>query len=161
MKLTKSHADVFVPDGSPVEAALARTTHLAIGAHQDDLEFMSLHGILECFDDEARCYTGVTVTDGSGSPRTGPYAEYSGKEMREVRVAEQRKAALLGRYGCQIQLMWSSAGLKDSANSGVFVLPTKTKPAALKRRASSVSLSATKPRSFRNRIPQWYGSPAV
>jgi LmbE family N-acetylglucosaminyl deacetylase len=117
MKLTKSDADVFIPDGSAVEAALAKTTHLAIGAHQDDLEFMSLHGILECFHDEARWYTGVTVTDGSGSPRTGPYADYSGEEMCEVRIAEQREAAVVGGYGCQIQLMWSSAELKDGANS--------------------------------------------
>ena len=29
-------------------AALKRITHLGIGAHQDDLEFMAFHGILEC-----------------------------------------------------------------------------------------------------------------
>jgi len=118
VKLTKNDSDVFVPDGSSVEIALARTTHLAIGAHQDDLEFMSLHGILECFDSEDRWYTGVTVTDGSGSPRTGPYADYSGEEMCRERVAEQRKAALLGRYGCQIQLMFQSSELKDGRNLG-------------------------------------------
>jgi len=37
MTLTNTTADIFVPDGTPVEAALARTTHLGIGAHQDDL----------------------------------------------------------------------------------------------------------------------------
>ena len=31
-------AEVFVPGGLPAEAALARTTHLAIAAHQDDLD---------------------------------------------------------------------------------------------------------------------------
>jgi LmbE family N-acetylglucosaminyl deacetylase len=117
VNLTKTDADIFVPDGAAVEAALARTTHLAIGAHQDDLEFMSLHGILECFDREDRWYTGVTVTDGSGSPRTGPFADYSGEEMSRIRVAEQRKAALLGRYGCQIQLMFQSSELKDGGNT--------------------------------------------
>ena len=43
------HADVFVPDGLPPAAALARTTHLAIAAHQDDIEIMAYHGIAECF----------------------------------------------------------------------------------------------------------------
>ena len=41
MKLTKPAADIFVPDAKPIDEATARTTHLAIGAHQDDLEFMA------------------------------------------------------------------------------------------------------------------------
>ncbi len=41
-------AAVYVPDGAAYPAALARCTHLGIVAHQDDLEFMALHGILEC-----------------------------------------------------------------------------------------------------------------
>ena len=35
----------YVPDGSDLSSALARTTHLAIGAHQDDLEIFAYHGI--------------------------------------------------------------------------------------------------------------------
>jgi hypothetical protein len=49
MKLTKPDADTYVPDGRPLDEALARTTHLAVGAHQDDIEFMALHGIFACF----------------------------------------------------------------------------------------------------------------
>ena len=115
MKLSRPKADVFVPDGQPIEGALARTTHLGVGAHQDDLEFMSLHGILECYDREDRWYAGVVVTDGGGSARTGPFAEYSDEEMQQVRVGEQREAASLGRYGSQIQLMLSSAEVKDAS----------------------------------------------
>ena len=66
MKLTKSEADVWVPDGLPIEEALGRTTHLGVGAHQDDLEFMSLHGILECYDHDDRWYAGVVITNGGG-----------------------------------------------------------------------------------------------
>jgi LmbE family N-acetylglucosaminyl deacetylase len=117
MKLTKPEADVFVPDGLPITEALARSTHLATGAHQDDLEFMSLHGILECYDREDRWYAGVTVTNGSGSPRTGPYAGHSDEDMQRVRVVEQRRAATLGRYGSQVQLMFSSAEVKDATDS--------------------------------------------
>ena len=47
MKLHQPAAQVFVPDGKPIAAALKRITHLGIGAHQDDLEFMAFHGILE------------------------------------------------------------------------------------------------------------------
>jgi LmbE family N-acetylglucosaminyl deacetylase len=118
MKLTKPDADSYVPDGRPLEEALARTTHLAVGAHQDDIEFMALHGILECFGRSDRCFAGVTVTNGAGSARTGPYASCSNDEMARIRVREQRNAALIGGYGCQIQLMYSSAELKDAANPG-------------------------------------------
>jgi LmbE family N-acetylglucosaminyl deacetylase len=107
--------DVFVPDGRDAAAALARTTHLAIGAHQDDLEFMALHGILECFGREDRCFTGVTITDGSGSARTGPYADYDDARMREVRLQEQRKAAIIGEYSAMLQLGVPSSKAKDAS----------------------------------------------
>ena len=41
LSLAQKNADVFVPDGTELGAALGRTTHLAVGAHQDDLEFMA------------------------------------------------------------------------------------------------------------------------
>ena len=41
VKLTNTDADVFVPDGRGESEALARTTHMVIGAHQDDIEFMA------------------------------------------------------------------------------------------------------------------------
>ena len=59
-------AEVFVPDGVPAEEALARSTHVAVGAHQDDLEIMAFAGILECFGRDDRWFTGVVVTNGSG-----------------------------------------------------------------------------------------------
>jgi LmbE family N-acetylglucosaminyl deacetylase len=118
MRLTRSDADCFVPDGLEVEAALGRTTHLAVGAHQDDLEFMAIHGILECFERQDRWFAGVTVTDGGGSPRAGRYADYSDKEMRRVRLEEQRRAAAIGKYGCQIQLGHPSAVVKNPDEHG-------------------------------------------
>jgi len=84
MQLDSPEADVFVPDGGDPGAALARTTHLAIGAHQDDIEFMALHGILQCYNDPDRWFTGVTVTDGAGSPRSGDYASYSDEDMKRI-----------------------------------------------------------------------------
>lgn len=110
------NAEIFVPDGVESDAALARTTHLGIGAHQDDLEIMAYHGILACFGREDRWFTGVTCTNGAGSARTGPYAHCTDQQMMAVRAAEQRQAAVLGQYGAMIQLGHPSAVVKDPAS---------------------------------------------
>ena len=61
----KSTCDVWVPDGTALVPALERTTHLGIGAHPDDLEFMAIHGILQCFGRADAWFTGVTWTNQS------------------------------------------------------------------------------------------------
>ena len=119
MKLTNTTADIFVPDGTAVEAALARTTHLGIGAHQDDLEFMTVHGILACFGQPEKSYCGVTCTDGAGSSRSGVYAAYTDDQMKAVRRVEQRTAAMVGRYGAMLQLDFTSKQVKAQDNSAV------------------------------------------
>ena len=95
--------------------ALARTTHLCVAAHQDDIEIMAYHGIAECFGRKDRWFTGVVVTNGAGSPRTGIYGEYTDEEMQQVRLREQRKAAYVGEYACQIQLVHPSSAVKKPA----------------------------------------------
>jgi len=119
MKFYLTQADLFVPDGTVFPAALARTTHLCIGAHQDDQEFMAYHGIAACFQTPNRWFTGVTVTNGSGSSRCGPYAGYTDEEMVAVRRGEQRKAAVVGEYACQVQLDYTSSSVKDPADGNV------------------------------------------
>jgi LmbE family N-acetylglucosaminyl deacetylase len=113
MQFRNAGADVFVPDGIEPEAALARTTHLCIAAHQDDIEIMAYHGIAECFGQREKWFTGVVVTNGAGSPRSGIYGGYTDPEMQKVRLIEQRKAAYVGEYACQIQLGFSSAEVKN------------------------------------------------
>jgi LmbE family N-acetylglucosaminyl deacetylase len=115
LSLTQPKADVFVPDGSELGAALARTTHLAIGAHQDDLEFMAAHGVVECFQNAERWFTGVVVTNGGGSARDFEYKDYSDERMMAVRQREQRKAAFVGEYSAMLQLAHPSASVKDAA----------------------------------------------
>jgi LmbE family N-acetylglucosaminyl deacetylase len=117
MKFNLDTAQVFVPDGLPAEEALARTTHLAISAHQDDLEIMALDGILQCFQRKDKWFTGVVVTNGSGSSRAGLYADYTDEDMRRVRVKEQIKAAFVGEYAAQILLDYPSSAVKDRANT--------------------------------------------
>ena len=109
-------AEIFVPDGLPVEPALARTTHMAISAHQDDIEIMAAAPILDCFQQKELWFTGVVVTDGRGSPRDDLYKEYDDEQMRIVRLTEQKKAAVVGEYAAQILLDFPSRVIKDSSN---------------------------------------------
>jgi LmbE family N-acetylglucosaminyl deacetylase len=119
MQFHKSTADLFIPDGLEEGAALSRTTHLCIAAHQDDIEIMAYHGIAECFGRKDRWFTGVVVTNGAGSPRSGIYGAYSDEEMQRVRLIEQRKAAYVGEYAAQAQLGFSSAEVKNAASRDV------------------------------------------
>ena len=117
MKLNLRSDQLYIPDMLPLEKALERTTHLAIGAHHDDLEIMAIDGILQCYQQTDKWFTGVIMTDGSGSPRSGIYKDYSDDEMCAVRVEEQKKAAKLGEYAAQIFLEYPSDILSDSTDN--------------------------------------------
>ena len=88
--------------------------HLAVGAHQDDLEIMASDGILRCFQQRDRWFTGVVVTDGAGSPRDDLYKDYTDARMREVRRLEQKKAAFVGDYAAVILLDYPSSTIKSA-----------------------------------------------
>ena len=111
-------AEIFVPDGLPAREALARTTHLAVAAHQDDIEIMAFDGIIDCFQRDDRWFCGVVITNGSGSPRDGLYRHYTDAELQAVRRKEQRKAAVIGEYAAQILLDYPSTAVQDAANGG-------------------------------------------
>jgi len=116
MRFHLDSADTFIPDGLPLEQALKRTTHMAISAHQDDIEIMAAGTILECYQQQDRWFTGVVVSDGRGSPRSGLYEKYSNEDMRLVRIKEQRKAAFVGEYAAQVILDYPSKDIKDGKN---------------------------------------------
>jgi LmbE family N-acetylglucosaminyl deacetylase len=118
MHFHRPNADLHIPDQTPADRALARTTHLGIGAHQDDLEIMAIHGILACYRAPSRWFTGVVVTDGAGSPRSGRYARYSDARMAETRRREQREAATIGDYAAMVQLDYPSAIVKSADAPG-------------------------------------------
>ncbi len=119
MELHNSGAEVYVPDGSPANVALSRTTHLCVSAHQDDIEIMAYHGILECFGRSDKSFTGVTVTNGSGSPRDGLYGSYTDEAMQVVRRKEQKKAAFIGEYSAHVFLDYPSSAVQDPTNTHV------------------------------------------
>lgn len=112
-------AVLYIPDGVGEGAAMARTTHLAISAHQDDIEFMAYAPIAACFGKADKWFSGVVVTDGAGSPRSGPYADYTDEEMKAVRIAEQKKAAAVGEYGFLAMLGRPSKEVKDPKNTAI------------------------------------------
>jgi LmbE family N-acetylglucosaminyl deacetylase len=114
--LSRETAEIWTPDGCLVEQALARTTHLGVAAHQDDLEIMAVDGILHAFGRRDRWFTGVVVTDGAGSPRDGLYSDYTDEGMREVRRQEQKKAASIGAYSAVVLLDHPSAAVKSAAD---------------------------------------------
>jgi len=119
MKLTESSAEIWVPDGVSEDAALKRTTYMAIAAHQDDVEIMALEGILAGFGNSEKWFTAVIVTNGAGSPRDGIYGKYTDEQMQAVRKLEQKKAAFVGEYAAVALLNHPSSNVKSSSNPAV------------------------------------------
>jgi len=109
MKFHNPTARLFVPDQAP--EPLGRITHLGIGAHQDDLEFMAYHGILACCHSREKWFGGVTCTDGAGSSRSGDYADFTDEEIQE-----QEAAAVVGNFGAMIQLGYPSSAVKSPSD---------------------------------------------
>ncbi len=122
MNFSQPTADIFVPDGLAPADALARVTHLCIGAHQDDIEIMAHAGIVDCLETSGKWFGGVVVTNGAGSPRTGKFSTYTDEQMQLTRRDEQRAAAQLGRYGIQLQLAHPSAEVKRASPAVVVEL---------------------------------------
>ena len=116
MRLGMGTAEIFVPDGLAAGPALARTTHMTIAAHQDDIEIMSAEPILSCFQRKDKWFTGVVVTDGRGSPRDGLYGGFTDEDMHAIRFKEQKKAAYTGEYASMIMLDYPSKAVKDGSD---------------------------------------------
>ena len=116
MKFNKRGAELFIPDDLDEEAALKRTTVMAISAHEDDVEMMAVDGILKCFQKKHEWFSGIAVSDGAGSLLGDIYQDCYNNEIIEVRKKEQKKAAYLGEYGSQFMLNYTSAEIKDTLN---------------------------------------------
>ncbi len=110
----EQRADIFVPGGGDWRGALGSVTHLAIGAHADDCEFMAFPGIEECRRGGG-IFGAVVLTNGAGSVG-------GGEDLRAARRLEQRAAAELGGYGVAVQLGLSSEQLKNPEDQTVSVL---------------------------------------
>lgn len=104
---------IYVPDHEDPLVALSKTTHLAVGAHQDDIEIMAIDGILACYQNADRHFAACTVTDGRGTPRAGAFEHVTDAEMVEIRANEQNKAAEIGKYAAQLQLGFQSQQVRQ------------------------------------------------
>lgn len=113
IKLNNPGATLYFPDGFPPEEAIAHTTHLGIGAHQDDIEIMAYHGILQCLHKKELWFGGVACTAGRGTSENGPYSFTSEEEMRTIRIREQNTAAAIGQYSFMAQLDYDSRAIRN------------------------------------------------
>ena len=112
-------ARLVIPDGLAGPEAFRRTTHLGIGAHQDDLEFMAFHGILAGYDRSDRWFSGVTITDGRGSSRAGKFKDWTDDQIAAERIREQDAAAVIGQYAFMAQLGHPSKSVRDARETVV------------------------------------------
>lgn len=112
--MKQNNIEFFIPENIDQSDALKRTTHLAIGAHQDDIEIMASGPILECFQNQNKWFSAVIVTDGANSSRTGKYKNYSNEQMTDIRNKEQKKAAIIGEYSSLALLNYPSNMVKNN-----------------------------------------------
>ena len=133
-------ATVYVPDGIDLASSFARIHggSLGIGAHQDDLEIMAIHGIGPASKRDIEKFAGVTVTDGRGSPRKGRYKNLTDDELAKIRHDEQNRAADLGNYAAQFQLDYASRDIKgqdpargDELVAAIRAILLETRPRAV------------------------------
>ncbi|NBD39169.1 MAG: PIG-L family deacetylase [Verrucomicrobia bacterium] len=117
MNLHHPNHDLLIRRETPSGRPLPRVSHLAIAAHQDDVEIFACHGILECFRREDRNFGAVIVTDGAGSARTGRYSACGDEDMQGIRREEQRQAAAIGDYAFVAQLAYPSARIRESGET--------------------------------------------
>jgi len=101
----RTRVDLHVSGAGDWRDTLRGVTHLGVGAHADDLEFMAFHGIEQGRAGGAK-FGGVIATDGAGS--VGGAAD-----LVDRRRAEQRAAADLAGYAVMIQLGLSSAQVQS------------------------------------------------
>ena len=116
LALSNQASDFWIPQNFDLSEALGQTTHLAIGAHQDDLEFMAYEGIFACYHSDEKWFTRITVTDGRGRSRMSPYSKYTDNEIHR---AEQRKAAEVRQYAAQLRLDYKSSEVKGNGRAAV------------------------------------------
>lgn len=88
----------YSPKNITKTVAHQQTTHLGIGAHSDDLEFMAIHGISECYECPNHWFSGIICTDGRGSIRPKNQKNLTEEEWIALRSEEQIKASKIGDY---------------------------------------------------------------
>ncbi len=134
MKFVNPSASVhhITSSGNPLsgENPILPSRILGVGAHQDDLEFMCFNAISD--GREAGGFSGVILTNGSGSTRNPEHEPLSPEKYSLVRNREQIKAANIGGYRQIIQLNHPSVDVKmanpKEAIQEMFEILTEMRP---------------------------------
>ena len=111
MKLLNQSSIIYYP--SIKKNDIEDTTYLCVAAHQDDIEIMAYSQIAECYNDKNKNFVATVTTNGSGSPRTGKFKNYTDEQMILTRIDEQKQAADIGHYKALFMLMYPSSTIKD------------------------------------------------
>ena len=90
-----------------------KVTHLAIGAHSDDLEVIAFDGIVKHFKDKRSNFFGIVVSDNQGKPIHPKYKSSSLSKVQKIREEEQIKAARLGEYAGLAFLRYPSSEIRN------------------------------------------------
>jgi LmbE family N-acetylglucosaminyl deacetylase len=116
---TNPDSEIHILDGSSQKHGLAKTTHLGIGAHQDDLEIIAVPGILTSHSQPNLHFSGVIVSNGSGAPRGPGFEDYSESQYIKIRNQEQIQAANIGQYQALILLGYQSSSIRNPLQTDV------------------------------------------
>lgn len=101
----------YIPKKFSKTIARKKTSHLGVGAHPDDLEFMAIHGIADCYQKDQEWFSGIICTDGRGSIRPKNLESLSDQEWIDIRRKEQMSAADKGEYAFLHMLNYKSSDL--------------------------------------------------
>lgn len=100
-----------------------KISHLAIGAHPDDVEIFAFNAIQQCYKSEDKHFAAVICSNGSGAPAYGKFKEKSKNEIVQIRNEEQQKAAQIGQYTGLVHFNQESETLKQG--NAVFIKDLK------------------------------------
>ncbi|HMQ10592.1 MAG TPA: PIG-L family deacetylase [Oligoflexia bacterium] len=89
-----------------------KISHLAIGAHPDDVEIFAFNAIHQCYQNNDKHFAAIICSNGSGAPAYGEFKEKSKDEIVKIRKEEQEKAAQIGNYSGLIHFNLESEVLK-------------------------------------------------
>ena len=105
---------------TPKNAKKGSKVNLCISAHQDDIEIMAYHGIIDAFNSLDKVFVACVTTDGAGSARSGKYASFTDEDMKRIRVEEQKSASEIGHYNKLYLLNYTSSDVKNRDNRDII-----------------------------------------
>ena len=111
----------YSPNNFGKTLAHKQTTHLGIVAHPDDLEFMAIHGISECYECPNHWFSGIICTDGRGSIRPKDQKKLTEEEWIALRCEEQIQASKIGDYSYVHLLGFQSQAIATAQSFNLLV----------------------------------------